>query len=222
MNDWWQTISQPHSPAMGEMGIRLFIASIAGCWVALTYMISVPRKPAESHSMFTTLIMLTMLVAMVSMVIDDQVARAFGLVGALSIVRFRTVVEDTRDTAFVIFAVVVGMALGVGNYLVCLFGLPLVSGVALLLNLWPSAQKAVTQHSLLLRVNLTCEPATMFQQHFHNYFDYYVMESVVTARQGVAYEIQCRVNLKRGGNVWQVVKELHQIEGVQHVELKDI
>ena len=49
---------------------------------------------------------------MVSMVIGNEIARAFSLVGALSIVRFRTVVEDTRDTAFVIFAVVVGMALG--------------------------------------------------------------------------------------------------------------
>ena len=50
--------------------------------------------------------LLTILIAMVTMVIGNNMARAFGLVGALSIVRFRTVVEDTRDTAFVIFAVV--------------------------------------------------------------------------------------------------------------------
>ena len=49
---------------------------------------------------------------MVTQVIGDNVARAFSLVGALSIVRFRTVVRDTQDTAFVIFAVVVGMAVG--------------------------------------------------------------------------------------------------------------
>jgi hypothetical protein len=45
-------------------------------------------------------------------VIGDNVARAFSLVGALSIVRFRTVVRDTQDTAYVIFAVAVGMAVG--------------------------------------------------------------------------------------------------------------
>ncbi|MDZ4830382.1 MAG: hypothetical protein SGJ09_09330 [Phycisphaerae bacterium] len=47
-----------------------------------------------------------------TMVIGSSVARAFSLVGALSLVRFRTVVDDTRDTAFVIFALIVGMAAG--------------------------------------------------------------------------------------------------------------
>ena len=52
---------------------------------------------------------------MVTQVIGDNVARAFSLVGALSIVRFRTVVRDTQDTAYVIFAVAVGMAVGANH-----------------------------------------------------------------------------------------------------------
>ena len=59
--------------------------------------------------------LLSILIAMVTQVIGDNVARAFSLVGALSIVRFRTVVRDTVDTAFVIFAVAVGMAVGAGH-----------------------------------------------------------------------------------------------------------
>ena len=50
--------------------------------------------------------LLSILIAMVTQVIGDNIARAFSLVGALSIVRFRTVVRDTQDTAYVIFAVV--------------------------------------------------------------------------------------------------------------------
>ncbi len=52
----------------------------------------------------TTLVLLAALIAMVTQVIGDNVARAFSLVGALSVVRFRTVVKDTQDTAFVIMA----------------------------------------------------------------------------------------------------------------------
>ena len=59
--------------------------------------------------------LLSILIAMVTQVIGDNIARAFSLVGALSIVRFRTVVRDTQDTAFVIFSVGVGMAVGAGN-----------------------------------------------------------------------------------------------------------
>jgi uncharacterized membrane protein YhiD involved in acid resistance len=73
--------------------------------------------------------MMTILIAMSTQVIGDNVARAFSLVGALSIVRFRTVVKDTRDTAFVIFSVVVGMAIGAGHLTVAIVGI-IVAGIA--------------------------------------------------------------------------------------------
>ena len=82
------------------------------------------------------MVLLAILLGMVSMVIGSNIARAFALVGALSIVRFRTVVEDTRDTAFVIFAVVVGMAAGAGAYLVAAVGIPIVGLVAWMLAWW--------------------------------------------------------------------------------------
>ena len=56
--------------------------------------------------------MLTVILALITQVIGGSAARAFTLVGALAIVRFRTRVNDTRDTAYVILAVCVGMAIG--------------------------------------------------------------------------------------------------------------
>ena len=74
------------------------------------------RYASQTTSSFTvTLVLLSILIAMVTQVIGDNVARAFSLVGALSIVRFRTVVRDTQDTAYVIFAVAVGMAVGAAH-----------------------------------------------------------------------------------------------------------
>jgi hypothetical protein len=67
------------------------------------------------------------LIAMVTQVIGDNIARAFSLVGALSIVRFRTAVRDTEDTAYVIFAVVVGMAVGAGHVWVATLGMAVVA-----------------------------------------------------------------------------------------------
>ena len=86
---------------------------LLGAVVAFVYRRT--RVPAHTTPSFTvTLVLLTILIAMVTQVIGDNVARAFSLVGALSIVRFRTVVRDTQDTAYVIFAVAVGMAVGAG------------------------------------------------------------------------------------------------------------
>jgi hypothetical protein len=78
---------------------RLIAAMVLGGIVAQIYR----HSRAEPASSFTvTLVLLAILIAMVTQVIGDNVARAFSLVGALSIVRFRTVVRDTQDTAYVI------------------------------------------------------------------------------------------------------------------------
>lgn len=78
------------------------------------------------------MLVLSVLIAMVTEVIGDSVARAFSLVGALSIVRFRTVVRDTQDTAYVIFAVAVGMAVGASNPWVAAIGIAVVAAGAVL------------------------------------------------------------------------------------------
>jgi hypothetical protein len=77
----------------------------------------------ESAPFPGTLVLLCVLIAMVTQVIGDNVALAFSLVGALSVVRFRTAVRDTKDTAFVIFAVAVGMAIGAGQLVHVALGL---------------------------------------------------------------------------------------------------
>lgn len=104
-------------------------ALVLGYLVVSIYSWTHHRNTAPAESFLTTLVLLTVIIAMSTQVIGDNVARAFSLVGALSIVRFRTVVQDTRDTAFVIFAVVVGMAVGAGHLTVALIGI-LITGFA--------------------------------------------------------------------------------------------
>src|SRR6187402_859833 len=100
--------------------IRLIVATVFGAAVAFVYR-RTRRMPASSFTI--TLVLLAILIAMVTQVIGNNVARAFSLVGALSIVRFRTVVRDTQDTAYVIFAVAVGMAMGANHPLVAVIGI---------------------------------------------------------------------------------------------------
>jgi hypothetical protein len=102
--------------------LRLAGALVLGAMVAVIYRWT-RGDVAASESFTVTLVLLAILIAMVTQVIGDNVARAFSLVGALSIVRFRTVVRDTQDTAYVIFAVAVGMAMGASNATVGLVGL---------------------------------------------------------------------------------------------------
>jgi uncharacterized membrane protein YhiD involved in acid resistance len=91
-----------------------------------------------TRSFIQTLYMLTLVIALVMMVIMSVrgtagVAVAFGLMGALSIIRFRTIVKDNRDTAFVFLAVGTGMAAGTGMWWIGFAGL-VVIGITLLLT----------------------------------------------------------------------------------------
>src|SRR5438128_10295865 len=135
-----------------EVLVRLLIALALGALVAWIYRAT--RKSAEMSASFSvTLVLLSILIAMVTQVIGDNIARAFSLVGALSIVRFRTVVRDTQDTAYVIFAVVVGMAVGANNLWVSLIGIGVV-GLAAFVMMTRPGLIARSQPAFLLNLRV--------------------------------------------------------------------
>jgi Domain of unknown function (DUF4956) len=122
------------SPSLAAAGSLQLVALrlVAGrtVWVGRRVCLSACDEP---QSLFTTtLVLLTVLIAVVTQVVGDNVARAFSLVGALSIVRFRTVVRDTQDTAHVVFAVAVGMTTGASTVWVAIAGISVVAAVAFL------------------------------------------------------------------------------------------
>lgn len=73
---------------------------------------------AYSRKFNVSLITLTILTATVMTVIGNNIALSLGMVGALSIVRFRTAIKDSRDTTYIFWAIIVGICCGVGDYLV--------------------------------------------------------------------------------------------------------
>ena len=81
-----------------------------------------------------SLVMMTVLTAMVMTVIGNNVALSLGMVGALSIVRFRTAIKDSRDTAYIFWTIIVGICCGVGDYVVAGIGSFIVFLIMLILG----------------------------------------------------------------------------------------
>lgn len=153
--------------------------------------------------------LLTILVAMTTIVIGDNVARAFGLVGALSIVRFRTVVDDTRDTSFVIFAVVVGMAIGAGYLAVCIVGIPIVALAALgMSGIRGEAKADSLERTLQVRIAAGHDPESFLIASFRDQLAQWRLVSIVTARQGAAFDLVYWVHLRDAAAMLPLVKAL--------------
>lgn len=115
-----------------EMTANAALATALGVVVALVYRYT-HKGLSYSQSFTQTILYVTVIVAIVMMVIGSSLTRAFALVGALSIIRFRTVVKDTKDTAFVFAGLAIGMAAGTSNYFLALLATVFVVGIALTL-----------------------------------------------------------------------------------------
>ena len=128
----WLTAAFPSDAELSVPAIlvRLIAALVLGGVVAVIYRVTRRERSPTGPDLSQTLLLLTLVIAMITLAVGGNVARAFSLVGALAIVRFRMVVNDPRDTAFVILAVAVGLAVGAGFLVVPALGLPLAAVVA--------------------------------------------------------------------------------------------
>lgn len=200
--------------------LRLLVALALGGVVAWVY--SRANGSTEMGSSFPfTLAMLAALIAMVTQVVGDSVARAFSLVGALSIVRFRTVVKDTRDTAYVIFAVAVGMAVGAYNFWTAVLGLVVVGGAALIVGRKQTAGRATGDPlRLLIALGIGYEMDQTAGPVCDRHLEERRLLSIESAKKGTAIQYLFDAKLKPGCSGEDLVRQLNRTEGVYEVRLQ--
>jgi uncharacterized membrane protein YhiD involved in acid resistance len=204
-----------------DTAVRLLIAAVLGGLVALVYRRS--RDEIDVAPTFPpTLVLLSVLIAMVTQVIGSNVARAFSLVGALAIVRFRTVVRDTQDTAYVILAVVVGMSVGAGAPWVGVIGIGVSACVVVLMRPKPTGDYIAGRLPLLVRVRvgLGHDVEGLLGPTLDRHFSHRRMHSIETAKQGISIDVEYEAKLRPPSTPEQLVRELNRIDGVQGVRVE--
>lgn len=201
----------------GPVFLRILAAVLLGAAVAWIHR----RTTGPNAAMTATLVLLAGLIAMVTQVIGDNVARAFSLVGALSIVRFRTVVRDTRDTAFVIFSVAVGMAVGAQAPWAALMGVLVVGGTALVLSRTSSSASPTNGDAFLLALRAApdWDPEASAAPLIDQYVSERKLHSVRSAKQGLSLDHCYVVSFQDGAKVQDLIKQLNRLEGVQELKL---
>ncbi|MDH3979540.1 MAG: DUF4956 domain-containing protein [Gammaproteobacteria bacterium] len=132
MDDLFSLSAGAGTYAPAEMLLNMVLALVLGVVVAYVYRYT-HKGLSYSQSFTLTLVFVAAIVAVVMMVIGSSLARAFAMVGALSIIRFRTVVKDTKDTAFVFAALAEGMAAGTSSYFLAVSSCVFISLIALVM-----------------------------------------------------------------------------------------
>ena len=113
--------------------MNLCAAALLGFLIFISYAIS-HRGTIYSKKFNVSLVALTVLTGTVMTVIGNNIALSLGMVGALSIVRFRTAIKDSRDTVYIFWTIIAGICCGVGDYMVAAIGSTVTFLVLLLLG----------------------------------------------------------------------------------------
>ncbi len=117
--------------SLTDIIIGLAISYIIGMFIFLVYKITY-RSVVYSFSFNYSLVLMTMITTLVVMTISSNIMLSLGMVGALSIVRFRTAVKDPLDIVFMFWAITMGITIGAGIYPLSIIG-ALVIGIAIIL-----------------------------------------------------------------------------------------
>ena len=139
--------SQTIAPtAFLTVAFSLVLALLAGLFIAFIYKLNY-RGVMYSNNFALTLVMMTLITCPVVMCIRESIQLSMGMVGALSIVRFRTAVKDPLDTAYMFWALTMGILLGAGQFFLTACA---VVGIGLLLTLLVRIQSRGTNSYLLV------------------------------------------------------------------------
>ena len=194
-HDFVTIVAPEHILNFWQVVITLVCAFVLGILITQTYS-KTHKGTTYSQSFCHTIIIMGMVVAIIMMIIGSNIARAFSLVGALSVIRFRTAVKDARDTGFVFFAMASGMACGSGFFLTGITMTVVICLVILLLAKIDYGAKRIVDKILTLRVPSHISYQEHFTDCFVKYLAHYSLTSVDSVQQGTLTELTYNIRFR--------------------------
>jgi len=177
------------------------------------------KEISYSQSFVFTLVMVSAISAFAMMVIGNSITRAFALLGTFSIVRFRTAVKESKDTAYVFLCLIIGIAVGTGNYhmaVAATISILLIIQIMFSLNFG-----LIRKHDHILSFVLDTKKADngAFNSTFEDFLDEKILLNVHVIGRGDKLEFNYNVKIKKRRLVENFLKEMSQIDGVSDVNL---
>ncbi len=200
------------------MLLSLGAALLLGLIISLAY-IRTHKEEGYSAGFTITLIMLPAIISIIIMLIGNNIARAFSLAGAFSLIRFRSAPGDPKDIAYVFFTLAVGLACGMG-YLA--YGLIFVIVLCLVMTLLHNFNFGKPKNSCMqLKISIPEDLnfQNLFDDILENYTSSWSLKRVKTADFGTIFEVVYTINLKSAADQKQFIDELRCRNGNLNISL---
>ena len=211
----FELIEHQNNLTVEEILLNIGMSALLGFLIYISYMLT-HRGAIYSKKFNASLVVLTILTGVVMTVIGNNIALSLGMVGALSIVRFRTAVKDSRDTVYIFWTIIVGICCGVGDYSVALIGSAGVFVVLLALGFIKNDNRML----LIIRGSRSSQ-STAQAKVFQLFKKKAILRVQNTTEEDfeLIYELSQATIKKAVDSTYQISDELYQIGKIEYVNL---
>ena len=191
---------------------------ILGILISLVYM-KTHEKNSFNSGFSTTLIMLPVIISIIILLVGNNVARAFSLAGAFSIIRFRSAPGDPKDIAYIFFTLAVGLTCGMGYITYAVLFTLILSAVMIGLHITKFTEPKNKNMQLKITVPEDLNYEGVFEEVLENYTNSYNIQRVRTRDFGSLFELTYTINLKSDINQKSFIDELRCRNGNLNISL---
>ena len=193
--------------SFGELVVAMISAFVLGIIISFTYK-KTHVKGQYSQNFSLTLVMIPCIIAIIILMVGSNIARAFGLTGAFSIIRFRSNATDPKDISYVLFTMAAGLACGAGSYEYALFFTIILCIIMFILSKINFGAKNSTYKLLKIIIPEDVDYQGAFDDVFETYTINHDLKKVKTTDLGTLYELVYNVTIKNDVNEKSFLDEL--------------
>lgn len=201
----------------GQITLSFLLAfSLAFIWA------TVYRKThsgiAYTRSFFLSLVLIPPIVAMIMMAIGSNVALSLGLVGSLSVIRFRAVIKDTKDMTFLFLAIGIGLCCGANAWLVAIIGTALISLMTVLMSRLGHQKASSADYILIFRSDRK-DPWEVVPQPAQDLIRWKQLRGVTDVESGKEFEYTYNIRMAPKASPERVVGEMSRNGAIRQVTM---
>lgn len=213
-----QNLEQTNSFTTVDVLVAMVLSFVLSAAIGWTYKIT-HRGTSYTQTYVHTLVLMSMVVSLIMLIIGSNIARAFTLVGALSIIRFRNAVKETRDVGFIFFAMAIGMAVGTRFY-----DLAILATITICIMMWAMVRfnffaREIKEQILKVRIPADMPYEELFETVFAKYLVRADLVAMETVQAGTLTELVYGVEFKNAANAQTLMEELRQVNANNKVSL---
>jgi uncharacterized membrane protein YhiD involved in acid resistance len=214
MNPGFQDLSGTFSTF--DIAASLILSFVLSSCIGWVYR-ATHRNVSYSQSYVQTLVLLGMIISLIMLVVGSNIARAFALVGALSVVRFRNAIKETRDVGFIFLVMAIGMATGTRFYLLAIAATVAICLVIVIMYRFNWFALDVQRQVVKVQVPPDDDRTAQIQDVLIRFTTEFELVSTESVRAGALTELFYTVRLKKGVEPSELVAGVRDVNSGQRV-----